>query len=211
MTPDEVLLDQIRIKYGRFIDRAVAGTLFPAGLLAALVANEAGLDENAQRFEPGDFWQLAFVAIGKKAAHDRPSFGAIGRQDLTGYLTLAGVGAIAQLVDLASSHGPLQIMGYEALAGKFPISELADPATCFRHGVQMLEAFKVRFNLRPYTVVTGPPSVANEPSYFAGAFFTCWNTGRPDGQTYDPQYAEKGLARLAIYESGAPGPRLVTA
>lgn len=201
MTPDEVLLDQIRIKYGRFIDRAVAGTPFPAGLLAALVADEAGLDENAQRFEPNDFWQLAFVAIGKKAAHDRPSFGAIGRQDLTGYLTLAGIGAIAQLADLATSHGPLQIMGYEALAGKFAISELADPSACFRHGVSMLQAFEVRWKLP-----VGPTPALLKP------FFTCWNTGRPDGQTYDPRYAEKGLARLAIYESGPPaaGPQLVT-
>ena len=196
MTPDEVLLDQIRIKYGRFIDRAVAGTPFPAGLVAALVANEAGLDENKTRFEPNDFWQLAFVAVGKKAAHDRPAFGAIGRQDLTGYLTLVGAGAIAQLVDLASSRGPLQIMGYEALAGKFSMGELSDPNVCFRHGVSMLEAFKVRWNL--------PPADSKE-------FFTCWNTGRPDGQTYDPQYAQKGLARLAIYEAQAPGPHLVTA
>ena len=203
MTPDEVLLDQIRIKYGRFIDRAVAGTPFPSGLLGALVANEAGLDENKTRFEPNDFWQLAFVAVGKKAAHDRPAFGAIGRQDLTGYLTLVGAGAIAQLVDLASSRGPLQIMGYEALAGKFSMGELSDPNVCFRHGVSMLEAFKVRWNL--------PTDATGGPSWWTRAFFICWNTGRPDGQTYDPQYAANGLARLAIYEAQAPGPHLVTA
>ena len=209
MTPDEVLLDQIRIKYGRFIDRAVAGTPFPAGLVAALVANEAGLDENKTRFEPNDFWQLAFVAVGRKAAHDRPAFGAIGRQDLMVVLSpKVGVGAIGVLIDLASSHGPLQIMGYEALAGKFSMGELSDPNACFRHGVSMLEAFSVRWNLLVHGEPT--PNAVTGSSTWA-EFFKCWNTGRPDGQTYDPQYAQKGLARLAIYEAQAPGPHLVTA
>lgn len=185
------LADQIRLKYGRFIDRAIAGTPYPAGLLGALVANEAGLDEKAQRFEPGDFWQLAFVAIGRKAAHDRSTFGAIGRQDLLDSITLVGLGAIGQLVDLASSHGPLQIMGYEALAGKFPLAELSDPNKCFIHGRAMLEAFRVRWQL-------ALPALDYAP------WFACWNTGRPDGKTFDPDYAAKGCARLAIYEALPP-------
>lgn len=185
------LADQIRIKYGRFIDRAVLETKYPAGLLAALVANEAGLDENAQRFEPNDFWQLGFVAIGRKAAHDRAAFGAIGRQDLVDSIKLTGTGAIGQLVDLASSHGPLQIMGYEALAGKFALAELSDPNRCFVHGRNMLEAFRVRWDL----VL---------PALDYAPWFACWNTGQPTGKTFDPDYAAKGCARLAIYEALPP-------
>ena len=29
--------------------------------------------------------------------------------------------------------------------------------------------------------------------------FCCWNTGRPYGKTFDPNYVENGLRRLRIY------------
>jgi len=29
--------------------------------------------------------------------------------------------------------------------------------------------------------------------------FCCWNTGRPYGKTFDPDYVEKGLRRMRIY------------
>jgi len=187
------LMQGIRTKYGRFIERAVAGTMLPEGLVAALVANEAGLSDTAQRFEIEDFREIAFVAVGRKAAHDRPTFGAIGRQDLSGYLTLTGVGAIGQLIELASSWGPLQIMGYEALAGHFPLSELKDPNRCFVHGVHMLELFRAKWNLPLPTTDYAP-------------YFRCWNTGRPDGKTFDPEYAANGALRLSIYEAPPAAP-----
>ena len=170
------LMQGIRTKYGRFIERAVAGTMLPEGLVAALVANEAGLSDTAQRFEIEDFREIAFVAVGRKAAHDRPTFGAIG-----------------QLIELASSWGPLQIMGYEALAGHFPLSELKDPNRCFVHGVHMLELFRAKWNLPLPTTDYAP-------------YFRCWNTGRPDGKTFDPEYAANGALRLSIYEAPPAAP-----
>ena len=29
--------------------------------------------------------------------------------------------------------------------------------------------------------------------------FRCWNTGRPNGKTFDPNYVQNGLRRIEIY------------
>jgi hypothetical protein len=39
--------------------------------------------------------------------------------------------------------------------------------------------------------------------------FRCWNTGHPDGITYDPDYVGKGLARMVFWPLPmAPGAML---
>ena len=67
MTPDKQLMTAIEAKYGEFIADAVKGTPFPAALVAALVANETGLNESATRFESEPFYEISFVLIGRKA------------------------------------------------------------------------------------------------------------------------------------------------
>lgn len=196
-TADEILLDQIRIKYGADIAAATHGTPFPPAVLAALTANESGLDEAASRFEPSDFWQLAFVSVGLKAAHDRPAFGSIRTQDLQNYLgRYTDRGVISALISLAKSWGPTQIMGYEALAGKFPMSELLNVGTHYKRAVQMLAQFQQRFRLAaPATPETAEP------------YFHCWNAGSPTARTYDPDYPANGVKRYAIFEALPPAER----
>ena len=197
---DPELMAAIREKYGSFIDAAVEGTPFPASLLAALVANESGLNESAARFEPAVFGELAFVLTGRKAA-----FGSIGAQDLGEWLGRVSMdksnggrlspqaAVVLALQNLATSWGPTQIMGYQAVAGKYDLSELPNLQTHFHRAVAMLEDFGRRFNIRQ------PDSFADFPAV-AQIYFTCWNTGSPNGKTFDPHYAANGLARMSLYE-----------
>ena len=85
---------------------------------------------------------------------------------------------------LATSWGLTQIMGYHMLGRPEPVEKLCDPAFHYRMAVQMIEEFAVRFHL--------------DPQRDFEALFRCWNTGRPDGKTFDPAYAEKGMRRIEI-------------
>jgi hypothetical protein len=190
MTPDEQLMRSVKLQMAPFIRPAIEGTPYPESLLAALVGNESGGNLAAGRFEPQVFWELSFTLIGRKG-----SFGSITAEQLKQYVGAAEPDkAVAALVNLATSAGPTQIMGYQALAGGYPLAELYNLRTHFLHAVRILEAFGKQFNL------SIPEVLRVDYSTFA-AFFRCWNTGRPDGQTFDPKYVDNGLARMAIYEA----------
>jgi hypothetical protein len=192
VTPDEQLMQKIQTLYGQSIREAVRGTPFPASLFAALVANESSGDMGACRFEPSVFWQLAFVLIGRKA-----DFGSISTSDLESYIpkTFAPRDAVQALLNLASSWGPTQIMGYQAIAGHFPISDLTvNPVKHFQHAVTQMLGFWRGFNL---TRTDG-----RDPIWPGDAdpFFRCWNTGRPNVATTDPKYVSNGIFRMQVYD-----------
>ena len=187
VTPEETLMARVRDGCGGFIAEAVKGTRYPASLLAALTANESGGDATKTRFEPAIFAKFAKIIVAMEAGHEA-SYGAIGAQDLVKWCAPAGrsfAESVLSMINLATSWGPTQIMGYEALAGGFLLSELTSLDTHFKHTVAMLDQFRKRWNL---TLPAFTP------------YFRCWNTGRPDGQTADPQYVANGLARMATYE-----------
>lgn len=187
MQGDQQLMEGIKAKYGAAIAQAVAGTPYPAALLAALTANEGALDENASRLEPKVLGDLALTVTGTKAA-----YGSIGALDLQNYLAeLMGKDAILALRNLAMSWGPTQIMGYHALAGGYAVAELRDPEKHYHHTVELLEGFRKQFNL---VMVPTTPPISAEP------FFRCWNSGSPNGRTFDPNYAGNGVNRFSIYE-----------
>jgi hypothetical protein len=200
MTPEQQLMTKIKSQCGSWIDEAIAGTPYPAALLAALTANESGGDPQESRFEPKVFADLALVAIGRKA-----NYGAIGRTNLIDWCSPSDPDrpprsfsdALLALVNLATSWGPTQIMGYQALAGGYALSELPNLQTHFKHTVAMLEDFRTRFQIVASQAPGGP---SPWPNSWAD-FFRCWNTGRPDGQTADPQYVARGLDRMTIYGS----------
>jgi hypothetical protein len=85
---------------------------------------------------------------------------------------------------LATSWGLTQIMGYHMLGRPEPVEKLCDPAFHYRLAVRMIEDFAARFHL--------------DPKSDFEALFRCWNTGRPDGKTFDPSYAERGIRRIEI-------------
>jgi hypothetical protein len=85
---------------------------------------------------------------------------------------------------LATSWGLTQIMGYHMLGRPEPVEKLCDPAYHYGLAVRMIEDFAARFHL--------------DPQRDFEALFHCWNTGRPDGKTFDPLYAERGMRRIEI-------------
>ena len=86
--------------------------------------------------------------------------------------------------DNATSWGPTQIMGYNYPG---PCRDLQGPAISLNHSLRMLSGFAEQYEL----------DVTREFE----EMFRCWNTGRPNGKTYDPQYVENGLRRMKVYES----------
>jgi hypothetical protein len=189
MTPEESLMGQIHEKYGAEIERAVAGSPFPPALLAALTANEEGLDPNRSRLEPGVYVDLSLVLVGRLAEYD-----GIGAADLGVYLgdVIAPKSAMLALLNLATSWGPTQIMGWQSLKRGFKLAELLNPETHYPRTVQILADFAKEFKL---TAAPGMPP----PNW--DAFFRCWNSGKPNGRTFDPNYSGNGVRRLQIYES----------
>lgn len=185
---DQQLMQAIKTQHGEAINEACHLTAVPDEFLAAMVANESGGDPTAKRFEKNVLGQIWQVLMGRA-----PSFGSITNQSLKDYLNSTPVtglmltSVLTRLDDLANSWGLTQIMGYNALAHRLAPESLRDCDVCLDVTVTMLEDFAKRFDL-----VLGID--------FA-KLFTCWNTGRPNGTTFDPNYVSNGLARMAAYKS----------
>lgn len=196
---DLELMQKIKTELGDYIAGAVEGTPFPASLLAAITANESDGVANAQRFEPAVFADLGRVVAGQKTSYAPAGCKrAITSDHLLAVCCptteqapakMASVYTFPQgmlaLVNLATSFGPTQIMGWHALEMGFALGELCSLPTHFDRAVQLIEWFKERYNL-------GTP----EPQ----SFFHCWNTGSPVAPTFDPEYVTKGMARMALYD-----------
>jgi hypothetical protein len=189
------LMQKIKSVCGSWIDEAVADSIYPASFLAALTANESGGDPAVSRLEPKVFSDLSAVLIGVK-----PAYGSIGGADLLTYVlgtTSAAIGRVVQnavtsLRHLATSWGPTQIMGYQALAGHYDMADLPNLQKHYVHAIAMLEDFRRRFSL---------PAGPSNDSLTWSEFFRCWNTGRPNGQTADPTYVGNGLNRMDLYRT----------
>ena len=87
-------------------------------------------------------------------------------------------------------------MGYHPLGRNAPVRALLDPSFHFRTALALLAEFAERYQL----------DVTREFE----PVFRCWNTGAPDGKTFDPGYAAKGLKRMEVYRAmavSASGPQ----
>jgi len=193
------LMKQVFVKAnGGRIRVACRASSIPENFLAALVAGESGGDFNAKRFEPAVFTHLWEVCVGRKAA-----YGSIGGRDLLLYVMPKSVSelrsdgattatisdavtiAMQRLDSLATSWGLTQIMGYNVLEVGKTVDTLRDPDGNLNFAIAMLTRFAARFHL----------DVTKD---FAD-LFRCWNTGQPDGKTFDPNYVINGLNRMAVW------------
>lgn len=173
--------------------------------LGALVANESGGNPQAVRFEPAVYRHLKAVAEGK-----RPTYAGLSRRDLdqelaemlhpkagafhavflTGSFRTAHARELAAsrdeaLRELASSWGLTQIMGYHLVGRSGTVRDLREPRFHFRLALELLAQFAERYQL--------------DLGCEFEEMFRCWNTGQPYGETFDPDYVEKGLRRVHIY------------
>lgn len=215
--------------YAQHLTDATKDSAIAPEFLAALTANESGGNHQAQRFEPGVYRRLKDVAAGRLAsyvgitkpllekeiakaesAHRQgasavpgpaadqkpatPTSSQVAAQANAPQKPAAAGPATAPSTPdfaddfirrLSTSWGLTQIMGYHLIGRADPIERLLEPAFHYQVAVQLLEEFVLRHHL--------------DPAQDFEALFRCWNTGRPDGQTADPRYAENGLRRLNLY------------
>ena len=187
------------------IRQACASSSLPPEFLAALAANESGGRADAARFEPSVYRELEAVARGASGAFGSIDAVSLGAEvtDLAApgdaqlharYLTPAFAAnhyeEITALSDealrqLSCSWGYTQIMGYHMIGHPGTVRDLLNPDVHFRLAVQLLSEFAADYHL----------DLASEFS----ELFSCWNTGRPYGKTFDPHYVENGLRRMQIY------------
>lgn len=86
--------------------------------------------------------------------------------------------------DNATSWGLTQIMGINYSGA--PV-DLVTPAVCLKRTIEMLSEFAGRFQL--------------DLSSEFDDLFHCWNGGNPSAKTFDPDYSNKGQARMEIWAS----------
>ncbi len=202
---ERTLMERIFAVADGVMRKACMFSSVPVEFLAALTANESGGDGRAVRFEPEVYDHLAAVSQGA-----RPAYGAIGgkalaaeiqdalhpkaesfhRHFLTDAFAERNGARLAEtpeevLRELATSWGFTQIMGYHMLWRGGEPRDLLVPDFHFTMALELLSQFAESYQL----------DVRSEFRELLG----CWNTGRPYGETTDPQYVEKGLRRMAIY------------
>jgi hypothetical protein len=183
MTPDQELMSRVGRICGPLFDaispQKSPTTSFPKSFIMALTAGETGqwLINNAEvpiRFEPSIYAALLDVQRGSKK-----NYGEITTAMLAST-------ADAELRDYASSWGLTQILGYITLAWKEPLSLIQNPATHYNGTLRLLGEFERSFWL--------------DPTKDFEEFARCWNSGSPHGKTYDPNYANNLIERMAAWE-----------
>lgn len=171
------LAQRILTKAGPSIAAACKNTLVPTAFLAGLISVEnAGLDPDAKRFEPGIFSKLKRVHDGKLS-----QFNGIKRSDLSGL-------SEAALRNLATSFGLTQIMGFHVIAtfkNTITVDDLRDPAQHLNFGVQFIKK-------------EAGPHLANRAF---DKVLRIHNTGKPNGVTFDPNYVANALGVMREYET----------
>jgi hypothetical protein len=194
-------------------------TSIPPEFLAALIANESGGDEfKPPRFEPRVYGYLQAVARGERrryslvtlqgisaeaaecrtheyhgtvldnvfAAKNHEYHGTVLDNAFAAKNAAIFVAAPETLLrDLSSSWGLTQIMGYHMVGRAGVPRDLLGPEFNLRMAISLLSGFVAAYAL----------DVRNEFE----CLFRSWNTGQPYGSTFDPNYAERGLARMGIY------------
>ncbi len=190
---DLVLMQKIKHAWEPDILEAVGETPIPAEFVAALIANESGGHVDAVRFERNVFAELGEVLLGWRKAYAPAGIQhPLGRVELLDYIEPAGVSDFAdcldRLAELATSRGLTQIMGWHAVE----MSRIMP-------GPQLTPTFYLHFTGELLTYF------ANHYTLDLGKDFEpllrTWNSGKPDGATFDPHYVANGLRRMDLYRS----------
>lgn len=187
------LMEKIYAQHGAAIAEACKASAIPPAFVAALIANESGGNPDAKRFEKNVLADLWEVLLGRKA-----NYGSISTRNIADHIervtsSLDNADSFVRLDRLASSWGLTQIMGYHVLDKTLVPVPALDPSTMtainmsLYYTVALLERFAKEFHI-------------DERREFE-KLFRCWNSGHPDGKTFDPEYVPNGLIRMKLYEN----------
>ena len=168
----------IASKWGLLIRNACQYSSVPPEFIAALIANESAGKDDASRFEPSVCVHLRGLLDGKE-----DHFGPITKTDLAGCKD-------PDVRDFSTSWGLTQIMGYHLLVWGQDPRDLLEPKFNLEMCTRLLAGFAHAYQL----------DVRAEFE----EMFRCWNTGRPNGITTDPEYVPNGLRRMAMYHGEGP-------
>lgn len=166
---------KIQARLGGQIRQACFRTLVPESFLAGLVSVEnAQLDPHAVRFEKHIFENLK--KLRNPLVFWRRSWNGITPADLKGASDEA-------LINLATSFGYTQIMGWWAIPLKCSVGEIRDPQKHLAIAVRLLQL----------------TAAVDLKRHAYGNVLRIWNTGRADGRTHDPRYVDNALAVKLAY------------
>lgn len=199
--PDLEVMQGIDRQWGTLIEAVCAASFVPPAFLAALICNETGGDPKAKRFEPVIFLRLNDVIANRKSSFTTPGIDhPLTRSEILAFVSPADLAtsttvrvvpkytfadSMLRLESLATSYGLTQIMGWHALEFR-AAWHLSDPRENLNAAAAILAYFANRYQL--------------ELRGFTPPLFRCWNTGQPDGATFDPHYVENGMQRMALWE-----------
>ena len=209
-TGEPALIQRVFDRCQRYLEPVCRTSSVPIEFLAALTANESAGNLDACRFEPAVYLHLKAVASGQTPAYGsiraasfapeiedmlHPKAAEFHQRYLTAPFGANHAEELAAVQDdllreLSTSWGFTQIMGYHVLgrAGRVPqVRDLVDPAVHYLIALELLAEFAHDYHL--------------DPGREFEEMFRCWNTGRPYGKTFDPDYAANGVRRMALYQT----------
>jgi hypothetical protein len=169
---------KVECNYGKEVETICKGLDFPhQSYFKALIILESSAEKNPKtRYEAHVFERLKAVRDGKLESYN--------------HLTQADLQSFSnqELTELATSWGPLQLMGYHTLQLKIPLSELK---------TERALAHSIKWCKKSYG------NYLNKGDYENA--FHIHNTGKPLGwfskpQTHDPHYIFKGLHYIRALE-----------
>lgn len=194
------MMKLISTRFGALIAESVIGWPLPASFLAALIANESSGDPNAKRFESTHFSEILLVMAGQQPVFDKTGLSRVlGRDDLARWITpdpkfgvtLTFQASLARAIQLATSWGLTQIMGWNFLEFDRTNWLTPDPGQQLQMTMTLLSYRANKWHL-------------NMAADFE-KLFASWNAWVPDPtKTTDPKYCEKGLLRMRLYEAIRP-------
>lgn len=170
-------VDMTTDNYGAQVEQICQEMVLPSAYFKALIVLEcSGESPPKSRYERHVYRRLYQVKTGK-----RKRYGSITRQQLKKF-------SKRQLKDLATSWGPLQVMGYQSLAMKIPVNWLKEEYALYYSMLWAQNAYGKYLKKRD----------------FKNAFHI-HNTGKPlprsgKSRTYDPNYIKKGMKYIKIFE-----------
>jgi len=213
---DEIkLMQAVKSACGPALAAFSPSSSVPESFWAALTANECGGNlvrgdaiQNIKRREPAVFSHLALVAAGfqpnygsiTKIAIDHAEDQSLARPTASHEAFMATAPSVLpamatpqettitvdDLLRWSTSWGWTQLMGYHALEWGIAVSDLWSPALHYGLAARLMAGFVKQYALDPKTEF--------EP------MARCWNTGGPEGKTYDPAYVPNLLSRMEAWE-----------
>lgn len=212
---DPELMNAVKETCGAALAAFAPSSSVPVEFWAALTANESGANiargepiETIRRREPAVFAHLAMVAAGIKprfgsltaldfdqpedqtlprpiSCHEQPLRHASSLLPAADHPQDKASVTVDDLLGWSTSWGWTQLMGYHVLEWKTPLADLVNPEKHYFLAARLMAGFTERFNL--------------DPGKDFEAMARCWNTGRPDGVTFDLHYVQNLLRRIEVW------------